>query len=144
MSHYSFIENLQILSIKMLTLKTKLQLLLSDGTLKYHLLFRKNTKDVFKLCFNLTTDSAAEWFKYGILQVFLPIKNCWRRWKLLIMMIAHSVGIYWNYWTYIFISCFHSIAMWNQYSTHIYNTTSYIIILTYMILLLFVLELVLF
>lgn len=99
---------------------------------------------VDKLCFNLTTDSAAQWFKFWILHVFLPVKNYLKKMKATDNDDCTFCGHFTETIEHNFISCFHSIAMWNQYFTHIYNTTSYIIILTYIILLLFVLELVLF
>lgn len=126
MSHCSFIKNVPILSIKILTHKTKLQLPLSDGTLKCHLMVirKKPTKDVFKICFNVTKDSAAQWFQYRILHRILPVKNYLKKIKATDNDDCTFCGNSTETIEHIIVICSNSLAMWNQFSIHIYNTTS--------------------
>lgn len=84
----------------------------------------KNTKDVFKICFNVTKDSAAQWFKYRILHRILPVKNYPKNIKATDNDDCTFCGNSAETIEHIFVSCSHSLAMWNQFSIHIYNTTS--------------------
>lgn len=79
---------------------------------------------MFKLCFNLTKDSAAQWYQYRILHKKIPVKIYLKKIKAANNDNYTLCGISTGSIEHNFISYFHSLAMWNHFNTHLYNTSS--------------------
>lgn len=100
---------------------------MSDGTLKYLLMViqKISPKKVLNLCFNLTKDSAVQWYQYRILHRIIPVKIYLKKIKA-----ANNdddctfCGISSETIEHIFISYSHSLAMWNHFNIHLFNTSA--------------------
>lgn len=79
---------------------------------------------MLKLCFNLTKDSAAQWYQYRILHKIIPVKIYLKKIKAANNDNYTLCGISTGSIEHNFISYSHSLAMWNHFNTHLYNTSS--------------------
>ena len=80
-------------------------------------------KDVFKVCFKITTDSTAQWLQYRILHRILPVNYYLKKINLVSSDSCTFCKQDVETIQHIFIDCEKIMSLWSSFSLHIYVKT---------------------
>ena len=80
-------------------------------------------KDVFKVCFKITTDSTAQWLQYRILHRILPVNYYLKKINLVSSDSCTVCKQDVETIQHIFIDCEKIMSLWSSFSLHIYVKT---------------------